>query len=84
MNYNLLILRRAQKALSRLPQNDFNSLCDEIRSLSDNPHPHGSKKLTGRSGWRIRKGDYRIIYKIDDSTKTITVLHIGKRKDVYR
>ena len=84
MSYKLLILRRAQKVLSGLPQNIFDTLCNEIRSLADNPFPQGSKKLAGRSGWRIRKGDYRVIYEINDRTKTITVLHIGKRKDIYR
>lgn len=49
-----------------------------------NPRPSGCLKLTGRNGWRIRGGDYRIIYEIDDKQEMVTVLHIGHRRDVYR
>lgn len=71
MSYILLILKRARKELSEIPQDVFDKICDEIQSLSDNQYPHGAKKLTGRSGWRIRYGDYRILYEVDDSGKTL-------------
>ena len=71
MSYTLLILKRAQKELSEIPQDVFDKICNEIQSQSDNPYPHGAKKLTGRSGWRIRYDDYRIIYEVDDSGKTL-------------
>jgi len=44
----------------------------------------GCNRLTGRDGWRIRVGDYRVIYEIDDERQMITILHIGHRRDVYR
>lgn len=44
----------------------------------------GCKKLVGRQGWRIRVGDYRIVYEIDDEQRVVNVLHIGHRKDIYR
>jgi mRNA interferase RelE/StbE len=56
---------------------------DAIRSLSANPRPHGCVKLTGRSGLRIRVGDYRVIYEVDDGQRVVTVLHVGHRRDVY-
>lgn len=83
MSYNVQILRRAQKELATLPQVVYLRVRDAIRDLAENPRPPGCKKLVGRNGWRIRVGDYRIIYEIDDSGQMITVMHIGHRRDVY-
>jgi mRNA interferase RelE/StbE len=55
-----------------------------MRLLADDPRPTGALKLTGRDGWRLRIGDFRVIYEIDDKQRNITVLHIGHRPDVYR
>jgi mRNA interferase RelE/StbE len=55
-----------------------------MRALSADPRPEGASKLEARDGWRIRAGDYRIIYEIDDGAGTVTVLHVGHRRDVYR
>jgi mRNA interferase RelE/StbE len=52
--------------------------------LSDNPRHSGSKKLTAREGYRIRVGDYRVLYKIDDNAKVVTVYRVKARGDVYR
>ncbi|MFP5261568.1 MAG: type II toxin-antitoxin system RelE family toxin [Blastocatellia bacterium] len=57
---------------------------DAIRDLSQVPRPQGCKKLTGREGWRIRVGGYRVIYEIDDARQTLTILPIGNRRDVYK
>ena len=84
MIYNILILRGAQKELSELPKTTYERVKGAIRKLADDPRPHGSQKLSGRDGWRIRVGDYRVIYEIDNKTHSITVLHIGHRQDVYR
>jgi mRNA interferase RelE/StbE len=83
MAYILLILRRAQKELAQLPDEIYERLRDAIRALAKDPRPHGCLKLTGREGWRLRVGDYRVVYEIDDSQQVITVLHIGHRRDVY-
>jgi mRNA interferase RelE/StbE len=48
------------------------------------PDLPGCKNLTGRDGWRIRAGDYRVIYEIDDAGQTVTVLHVGHRRDIYK
>lgn len=84
MSYSLTIKKNASKALSKLPQEDYENVRDAIRSLAQTPRPTGCKKLTGREGWRIRIGTYRVIYQIDDSLKNITILSVGHRKDVYR
>ena len=57
---------------------------DAIRALADEPRPHGCVKLSGSQSWRIRIGDYRVIYDIDDKSRQIDVLHIGHRREVYR
>ena len=84
MTYTIAILRRAQKELSELPQEPYLRVRDAIRKLAEEPRPNGSKKVAGRSGWRIRVGSYRVVYEIDDSNHAIIILHIGHRRDVYR
>lgn len=84
MNYTVFILRRAQKELAQLPVGDYERVRDAISALAQDPRPQGCLKLTGRSGWRLRIGEYRIIYEIDDGQQVITILHTGHRRDVYR
>ena len=84
MSYAISILRQAQKEMSLLPTGDYERVRDAIRALNQNARPPGCLKLKGRDGWRIRAGDYRIIYEIDDKAQSITVLHVGHRRDVYR
>ncbi len=84
MSYSLLILRRAQSELASVPQLAYEKLKAAISTLGENPRPHGCRKLTGREGWRIRVGDYRVIYEIDDDAHNVTIFHVGHRRDVYR
>jgi mRNA interferase RelE/StbE len=84
MTYALSILRRAQKELAHLPPDDYGRVRDAIRSLAEEPRPRGSQKLAGREGWRIRVGPYRVIYEVDDRQRSVTILHVGHRRDVYR
>jgi len=83
MSYEVFVLRRAQKELAKLPRADFERMRDMIASLALDPRPTGCKKLVGRDGWRIRSGNYRAIFEIDDERRQITVLHVGDRKDIY-
>ncbi|MBM3315071.1 type II toxin-antitoxin system RelE/ParE family toxin [candidate division WOR-3 bacterium] len=83
MTYAVSILRRAQKELGQVPTPAFGRLCNDIRALAGNPRPPGCRKLTGREGWRIRVGDYRVIYQIDDAARAVLVLHVGHRRDIY-
>jgi len=84
MSYTVFILRRAQKELAQLPKETYEHVRDTIRNLGKEPRPHGSIKLTGREGWRIRVRDYRVVYEIDDQRQVVTIFHIGHRRDVYR
>lgn len=83
MTYSIQVLRRAQKELSQLSKPEYERIKQAVQNLAQDPRPQGCKKLIGREGWRIRVGDYRVIYEIDDAQQTLTVLHIGHRRDVY-
>ena len=82
--YDLRIRRQAQRELAQLPSGIYEKVRDTVWMLANQPRPAGCRKLKGREGWRIRAGDYRVIYEIDDQQSTVTVLHIGHRRDVYR
>jgi mRNA interferase RelE/StbE len=84
VSYSLSILRRAQKELAQISRGDSERVVEAIRDLAVNPRPVGCRKLTGREGWRIRIGDFRVIYEVDDGQRSVTVLHVGNRRDVYR
>lgn len=84
MAYNIQISRQAQKELSEIHGKIYERIRDTIRSLSKNPRPSGCLKLTERKGWRIRVGHYRVVYEIDDNNKSVIVLNIGHRRDIYR
>jgi mRNA interferase RelE/StbE len=84
MSYEIAILRRASKELAKLPQNDYKKINIAINNLAINPRPSGCKKLKGRLAWRIRVGDYRIIYEISDQKLIIVVIDVGHRRDIYR
>lgn len=84
MPYSISILRRAQRELGQLPAGACERVRDAIRALAQDPRSPGCLRLTGRDGWRLRVGDYRVIYEVDDAGRTVTVLHVGHRRDVYR
>ena len=84
MTYSLLILPRAKRELAALEAGVCESIKQKIEALAEDPRPPGCRKLAGREAWRIRAGDYRVIYEIDDVARTVLILHIGHRRDVYR
>lgn len=84
MSYQIQILRRAQKALARLPRKDYERTRGAILALAEEPRPPGSKKLTGREGWRLRVGWYRVLYEIEDQIRVVQIIDIGHRRDIYR
>jgi len=84
VSYSLFILPRAQKELASLPAQQLDVAESKIESLRGNPRPAGCKKLADRRGWRIRFGDYRILYRIDDANKTVTITNVGNRREIYR
>ena len=83
--YALLIKRSAERDLHRLPRALYERVNERILSLSDDPRPHGVRKLVGAlEGWRIRVGDHRIVYQIDDDAHTVTIVRIKHRRQAYR
>lgn len=84
--YRIFINPTALKELSRLPKAMAKKAEKVIDSLADKPRPAGIKKLKGIDGvlYRIRFGDYRIIYSIEDEIKIVDILKIGHRKEIYR
>jgi mRNA interferase RelE/StbE len=82
--YFLDIKRSAQKELDSLDDALFTRIDRKILPLAENPRPAGCKKLKGyKDLWRIRIGDYRVIYGIDDATRTVSVTHVAHRREVY-
>ncbi len=86
MTYKIVYVSTAAKELNKLPENDFLKIHTAINSLSHDPFPHGHIKLEGAKEnlYRIRKGNYRVIYSVQKNIITITILKVGHRKDVYR
>ena len=84
MSYSVSIIRPAQKELAAISPPYFDRIAEAIKALSAEPRPSGCLKLSGREGWRMRVGDYRVLYDIDDVAKRVVVQHIGHRRDVYR
>ncbi len=82
--YKIELRRKAQRALDRLPKDDFNAVLGNVKDLANTPRPKGVEKIKSAGLWRIRQGDYRIIYSIDDGQKTVTILRIGHRREIYR
>ena len=83
--YRVIVERSAEKDLRRLPLDVRFRVADALRSLANNPRPVGSRKLAGtRHDWRIRVGDYRVIYEIADSIRVVRVYRIRHRREAYR
>ncbi len=83
--YRVVVERSAEKDLRRLPLDVRFRVANALRSLANDPRPIGSRKLAGtRHDWRIRVGDYRVIYEIADSIRVVRVYRIRHRREVYR
>ena len=83
-SYRLEIKRPAQKELDALDDALFNRIDHKIIALADNPRPAGSKKLRGyKDHWRLRVGDWRVIYTIDDTAKRVSITRVRHRREVY-
>ncbi len=83
MSYQLRILHPAEKEMDRLPATIHARLSKRILSLEENPRPRGIKKLSGREEYRLRVGNYRVLYVIDDGNHTVTIVAVGHRREVY-
>ena len=82
-NYTVVLSKKAQKHLDKLSDNSAQPICDAIAGLEENPRPSGYKILKERDGYRIRVGNYRIIYDIYDTELVVDIITLGHRKDIY-
>ena len=83
-NYDLRIKPSAVKELEALQAKDRRRIVSRIQDLASEPRPPGCERLSGKARYRIRQGDFRILYEIQDREPTVTVVKIGHRRDVYR
>ncbi len=82
--YKLVIEKYALKQLAKITPSDIPVIKEAIALLASNPRPQGYIKLKGTEAFRIRTGDYRIIYEIHEKIVTVVVIDIGHRKDIYK
>ena len=83
-SYSLVIKKSAERELRKVPKEDMRRIADRVRELTQNPRPAGNEKLSGQDRYRIRQGDYRIVYAVDDERRVVEVIKIGHRREVYR
>lgn len=83
MTYTIQILPVAARAIRKLPPEAKRRIEAVIDLLADDPRPPAAQKLTARPEWRVRTGDYRVLYRVEDRVLTVIVVHAGHRRDVY-
>jgi mRNA interferase RelE/StbE len=83
-SYRLLVTRSAAKELERVTDRERRKIAHRVQSLAADPRPHGVEKLTGQERYRVRQGEYRVLYEIDDASREVTVVKIAHRREVYR
>lgn len=83
MTYQIQVLPIATRAIKKLPPEAKRRVQAVVELLAEDPRPPAAKKLTGRPEWRVRTGDYRVLYRIHDDVLTVVVVHAGHRRDIY-
>lgn len=83
-NYKIVIKQSVANDLRPIPNKDVKRILQRIEQLAQNPRPPGSQKLSGEEKYRVRQGDYRILYKIEDEIVTVFIVKIGHRRDIYQ
>jgi mRNA interferase RelE/StbE len=83
-SYKVHIKRSAERELHDIPKKDLKRMVKKIGNLSNNPRPPGCEKLSGQERYRIRQGNYRVVYSIDDEAQMVMIVKIGHRREVYR
>ena len=83
--YEVYLERSAENDLKRLPASAFDRIVHQIKTLAENPRPSGCRKITGsKNDWRIRIGDYRVLYEVNDRGKAVRVMRVRHRREAYR
>lgn len=80
----VFLTTKAHQQLSKIPQKMYQIILERIEKLSNNSFPAGCKKLINKEGWRVRVGDYRILYTVDSEKKELIILSVAHRKEAYR
>jgi mRNA interferase RelE/StbE len=83
-SYEILFRSSVYKDLKKIPRSDLRRIIEKIAGLGENPRPHGCEKLSAVERYRIRHGNYRIIYSIQDDELTVWIVKVSHRKDSYR
>lgn len=83
-SYSVVVKRSAERELQAVPKRDLGRVVVRIRGLADDPRPPGSERLSGQDRYRLRQGDYRVVYAVDDEQRIVEVVKIGHRREVYR
>ena len=84
VKYKISIKKSAAKELEDIPKKNLRKIVKRIQSLAQNPRPAGSQKLSGQQQYRVRQGDYRVVYSVDDKDSIIDIVKIGHRRQIYR
>ncbi|MFI5274072.1 MAG: type II toxin-antitoxin system RelE/ParE family toxin [Ktedonobacterales bacterium] len=85
MSYEVIVPKRVAKQILALPQHMYDRIRESLDALAQQPRPDGVKKLKGETNaYRVRVGNYRIVYVVDDGAQQVQVLDVDHRKDVYR
>ncbi|CAG0987973.1 Toxin RelG [Anaerolineae bacterium] len=82
--YRIVLKKSAAKELEAIPKRDLAKVVERIQSLAVEPRPPGVEKLSAQERYRVRQGDYRIVYSIEDDILTVCVVKVGHRREVYR
>lgn len=83
-SYKVLIKPSAVKEIERIPKKDRIRVVERIQGLAHNPRPPGCEKLSDQDRYRVRQGDYRIVFSIDDGAGTVLIVMVAHRREVYR
>jgi mRNA interferase RelE/StbE len=83
-SYSVYFKESVQKDFEGIPKKELRKILSRIRSLAGDPRPQGCEKLTGQNRYRVRQGRYRIVYAVQDEERTVIVVKVGHRKDIYR
>ena len=83
-SYKIIVKKSVAKDLRSIPKKDIQRILAAIQNLADDPRPPQSKKLSGQERYRLRQGNYRILYSIEDEKLVVCVVKVGNRRDVYR
>jgi mRNA interferase RelE/StbE len=82
--YAVVFKRSAERELRDIPRAELPRIVETIEALCINPRPPGCRKLKGHDAYRVRQGDYRVLYTIHDTERMIEIIKIGHRSEVYR